>query len=183
MGNFRKPSNCSCGPGGYRSWGNRWVVIERRKRPKTSRLKCLDCGWKWWSGCQYVDKLRDHKERNRTGMTDQDVIDMICEGRLVVLVDEPRVFTFYSRWRENGVILHESNGSTYRFVTICHRNKKKRVALHRLVWMFANRSVVPEGFDIDHVSGNSDAIHNLRLLERSNNRKRGYIDQEDDIPF
>lgn len=181
---LRKPSNCSC-DGNFRENGHRWVVLKRRE--KSSHLKCLDCGWKWWSGCKYVADLPDHVEQSRSGMTDQDILDKINDGRLAVLPDEARVFSFgRNQWAELKVRHRESNGSTYSFVEVCANGKKKKVALHRLVWMFANRRLVPDGFDVDHIEGKvSDSIDNLRLLESSKNRSIGKpeVSETRPLPF
>ena len=170
---FKKPSNCKC-DGGFRQIGHRWVVIERREAPRSSQLKCLECGWKWWSTCRYVAKLADHVERSRSGMTDQDILYAIKEGAYGVNVKTACVVSWRTGKRVR-VIERESNGSTYRFVEICRSGLRKKVALHRLVWMVANGRVVPDGFDVDHIGGKAfgDGIDNLRLLESSVNRSRG----------
>ena len=191
----KKPSCCKCG--NHREAGHRWGVIERRKPPKTSLLKCLACGWKWWSNCGYIAKLPDHKEHPRKGMTDQDILDRILEGTLVVMPLACEVHTFNPlkrQWNQARIIERESSGSTYRFVEVCRATKKKKIALHRLVWMFYHRELIPEGFDVDHIEGkvreNPDAIDNLRLLESGLNRSRGkpLVSQTqefefDEVPF
>lgn len=170
---FKKPTNCKC-QGGFRECGHRWVVVERRTLPKSSQLKCLECNWKWWSACRYVLSLDDHVERSRTGMTDQDILDAINEGLYSINVDTALVVSWTTGKRLR-VIERESNGSTYRFVEIYRKGLRKKIALHRLVWMVANGQVVPEGFDIDHIRGKAfgDSIDNLRLLESSVNRSIG----------
>lgn len=173
---WKKPSTCNCGPGGFRAHGSSWVVLERRSAKQSSRLKCLACGWKWWSFAGYVFDLRDHKEESRSGMTDEDILDRINDGTLTVLVNEARVFSFTKgSWHElSPVERTPPSGTSYRFVEVCRHGRKKKVALHRLVWMFAHRSLVPEGYDVDHIEGKvRDTIDNLRLLESSANRSRG----------
>ena len=187
MNLFKKPSNCKC-EGGYKANAETWVVLQRRPSPKSSQLKCLACGWKWWSTRNYVLNLPDHVERSRSGLTDEDILGRILDGTLTILVNEPRVFSFTARygWNELRQIERTSNGSTYRFVEIYHKGKRKKVALHRLVWMFAHRELVPEGYDVDHIEGKySDAIDNLRLLESGVNRSRGrpVKPQEEELPF
>lgn len=186
MNQFRKPSTCNCGDGGFRVHGSRWVCIQRREPPKSSRLKCLECGWRWWSTCNYVAELPDHVEKCFSGMTDDDILTRILEGTLTVLINEARVFSFNREWKELRVIDRESNGSSYKFVEICHSGKKKKIALHRLVWMFAHRCLVPEGYDVDHIEGKtSDSIDNLQLLESSSNRSKGKprVSHTQELPF
>lgn len=174
-GLFRKPSTCKCG-GGYRYAGHRWVVIERRKLPQSSHLKCLQCSWKWWSQCKYVAKLIDHVEVSRSGMTDADILERIETGSLRVC---PSACSVASKsvqgWTELKIIERESNGSTYQFVTVCSGGKKKKIALHRLVWMASHRSLVPDGFDVDHKHGKDagNGIENLQILRASVNRSKG----------
>lgn len=173
---LHKPSTCNCGCGGFREHGDRWVVIERRPKPKSSRLKCLECGWRWWSVRNYVSELPDHVEASRKGMTDEHILERIEDGTLVVLMKSLDVFSFYrGRWVRIRVRKRESNGSEYKFVEICHQSKKKSIALHRLVWMFSKRSLVPDGFDVDHIDGKAfgDSIDNLQILSASENRRKG----------
>lgn len=187
---MRKPTNCKCG--NYRDAGHRWVVIERRKSPSSSRLKCLQCGWKWYSTCNYVENLEDHVEKSFSGMTDQDILDKIVSGRLTVFPDTAEVFSYRKvteSWTKLRVIERESNGSTYRFVEICKGCKKKKIALHRLVWISFHRELVPKGYDVDHIEGKDrdypDAIDNLQLLESSFNRSRGnpFVSQAEEFNF
>lgn len=187
MSLFRKPSTCKCG-GGYLANSSRWVVIERREAPQSSHLKCLACSWKWWSTASYVEKLRDHVEKSFSGATDQDILDRIEDGTLFIDVNNAWVFSLSrGNWRELRIITRESNGSSYRFVEVYGKpGKKKKIALHRLVWMAANRQVVPDGYDVDHINGKvSDGIDNLRLLESSLNRSIGkpVVKQQEELPF
>ena len=152
---------------------SKWVVITRREQPLTSRLKCLRCSIKWWSKCKYVATLRDHAERSCKGLTDQDILDRINEGSLWVKSED-----IFSKTQFGESLLtplsRTSNGSEYKFVTIWKANKKKKIAVHRVVWMYHNRCLVPDGFDVDHKLGksvpNANAIDNLQLLPASVNR-------------
>ncbi len=172
---LRKPTNCKCG--NFRDAGHHWVVIQRRDNPASSHLKCLDCGWKWWKSARFVSKLPDHVERSRSGLSDQDILARINSGSLFVHVERAEVFGFSRGWKQLRAISRTSNGSTYRFVEVSYQGKKKKIALHRLVWMFAHMQVVPDGFDVDHVNGKRgdfpDRIGNLQLLESRVNRSQG----------
>ena len=181
---------CKCG--NYRSCKASWRVIERRERPLTSQLKCLVCGWKWWSKCKYVARLQDHKERSRSGMTDDDILYRLLDGTLQVCEKGTYVRSFSTNngWRNLKFIEHRGDngtGSTYRFVKVTFQSKMKKIAVHRLVWMDAHKRTVPTGFDIDHVKGKSveypDGIHNLRLLESLANQTRGYVSPTRELPF
>jgi len=154
----------------------KWKVVERRQYPLTSRLKCLRCGIKWWSKCKYVATLGNHVEYSQRGLTDQDILDRINTGTLWV-EGEKVVSKSRKGIMELMQIHRESSGSKYHFVTVWAGNKKKKIAVHRLVWMCHHRSLVPDGFDVDHKSGkdipNANAIENLQLLPSSVNRSRG----------
>jgi hypothetical protein len=187
---MRKPTNCKCG--NYHEAGHRWVVIDRRPSPRSSQLKCLACGWKWFSTCNYVAKLDDHVEVSFKGMTDQDILDRIVDGSLTVFPTTAEVWSYSSvtkAWTKLRIIERESSGSTYRFVEICKGMKKKKIALHRLVWISYHRQIVPEGYDVDHIEGKSrefpDSIDNLQLLESRFNRSRGkpFVSQSAELPF
>lgn len=163
---------CQCpGTSHYDKWRN-WRIIDRTASGKMRRVYCLKCRRTWLSSARYTEIMRTHKPDSRKGMTDQDVLDAIMDGSLIVLWDASKV---ESRTRNKGItelriIERESNGSTYRFVEVSRGGKKKKIALHRLVWMARNKRLVPEGMDVDHIDGPSDAIGNLRLLPKSINR-------------
>lgn len=164
-------------------------MLERNPDSK-SLLKCLTCGWK--SKAKYVEKLRDHAERTRSGLTDVDILERIVSGTLIVSPCGNKV----SSWRQNigsndlKIFKHRGDngkGSTYRFVTICSNGLKKKIAVHRLVWISVNKMLVPEGFDVDHIHGkgipNPDSITNLRLMDSLANQTRGYVSPSCELPF
>ena len=111
------------------------------------------------------------QSRTRSGMTDSRILRLIESGQLHVCQLGRHVRTCRKRL---AVRIRHRNGSSYRFVEICADGKKKKIAVHRLVWMSIFRRVVPAGFDVDHIQGkrikNPDGIHNLRLLDSSINR-------------
>lgn len=156
----------------------KWVVVQRRSHPLTSRLKCLACSIKWWAKAKYVQQLPDHVEQSRRGMTDADILERIINGTL--WVDGETVWSANAK-EPLTVVTRTSNRSTYQFVSVSLRGRKKAIALHRLVWMFHNKQLVPEGFDVDHRFGKNvdrpNAIENLRLLESSINRSIGKPDE------
>lgn len=175
----------------FKSSCDKWVVLERNPDSR-SLLKCLTCGWKWKSKAKYVEKLRDHTERSRSGLTDADILAKIIDGTLIVSPCGNRVCS----WRKNvgstnlKISKHRGDngkGSTYRFVQICCNGLKKKISVHRLVWISVNLRMVPEGFDVDHIRGkgipNPDGISNLRLLESLANQTRGYVSPSCEPPF
>jgi hypothetical protein len=107
-------------------------------------------------------------------MTDSDILERIMAGTL--WVDGEMVWSTNAK-EPLTVKTRTSNGSTYQFVEVSSQGRKKTIALHRLVWMFHNKQLVPDNFDVDHRFGknvdNPNAIENLRLLESSVNRSIG----------
>ncbi len=109
-------------------------------------------------------------------MTDEHILERIEAGTLVVNMGSLEVFSYFrGEWSRLRVKSHKSNGSEYKFVEVCHQGMKKKIALHRLVWMFSMRSLVPDGCDVDHIEGKTlgDSIDNLQILSASENRSKG----------
>ena len=170
---------CRCGI--YNTAGHRWRVLQRAEIGEKSLLKCLQCGHKWHSQMKYVANLDDHVEYSRTGMTDHDILERLKNKTLVVDPLGRFVISYARKTKELTIWERERRGSCYRFISICHNNKKKKIAVHRLVYMAHYMKVVPEGFDVDHREGRDieypDAIENLRLLPVSVNRSRAETDE------
>jgi hypothetical protein len=178
-----KLKRCRCGR--FKAAGDRWRVLKRADIGEKSLLKCLQCGHRWHSKLKYVARLNDHVEYSRRGMTDQDILDRLNDRTLFVDHDGLFVISYSREKRELTVWERERKGTTYRFVSICHRNKKKKIAIHRLVWLSVHRTLIPHGFDVDHIKGrnveNPDGIGNLRLLPSGINRSRNTADYDDDF--
>lgn len=106
-------------------------------------------------------------------MTDEDILARLVDKSLLVSPDTAEVVSISNRLGKCKLKVRErfSQGTAYRFVTICKEGKKKDIALHRLVWMSVHLTVVPDECDVHHVKGNiSDAIWNLELMDSSRNR-------------
>lgn len=154
---------CKCGK--FKTHGHRWRVIIRGEK---SLLKCLTCNNRWKSRCKYVDRLADHKERSRSGMTDQEILERLKAGSLLVDHQGQFVLSLFPKKKLLAIWERERKGTVYRFTQICHGGKKKKIAIHRLVWMSRHSRTVPEGYDIDHIKDRNvefpDGIDNLRLM-------------------
>lgn len=177
---------CRCGR--YKAAGDRWRVLKRAEISEKSLLKCLQCGHRWHCRCKYVEKLADHTEKSRRGMTDEDILERIRDRSLIV---DPNG-TFVKSVRDSvetslQIIERESNRGIYCFVSVCHKGKKKKISIHRLVWMAAFMRIVPDGFDVDHIKGRKieqpDAIGNLRLLPSAVNRATNVGCRNEEEPF
>ncbi len=161
---MRKPTNCWC-KGTWKSKSLRWGCL--RRDANGSLLYCKGCRQEWFSVRNYAAAIPMWRKEVRSGMTDQDILERIAAGSLRVR-------------EENGAVIVESDShvgttilkqierevhpyTTYRFVNITCRGRTKKVAVHRLNWMFHN-GPVPEGLHVDHKNGRGDVIDNLQLL-------------------
>lgn len=178
---------CRC-DGHYTDNWHRWRVLARGENGGSSKLYCLDCRAEWSSKAKYIVLLKDHAKRSRTGLTDQSIIELIRRG--VYLVETENAIVRNANGQPLAIVTREHKDGpqrgTYRFVNLCFRGQKKKVALHRLVWMAANDRTVPDGFHVDHVHNQQDdSINNLRLLEAGENIRRGSADKEkeSEVPF
>ncbi len=166
---MRKPSTCWCS-GRWRDKIARWGCLMRLQ--DRALLYCKTCRHEWWSKRNYVAQVEDWTKRRRSGMTDQEILERILAGTLLVREEGGRVIVETVGHR--GSVLNQTERAvhqytTYRFVSICLDGKKKKVAVHKLNWMFHNRALVPEGFHVDHENGRGDVIDNLRLLPAAKN--------------
>jgi len=155
-----------------------------------SEIKCRQCRRKWRSKAEYVEKLPDGKERTYKKLTEQDVFQLMQEGRIEV-DPETSVVRKQSRpfgvWSDTWITLTQTpdkKADPYLFVDIKNDGARKWAAVHRLVWMQANNKLIPEGYDVDHDDRNrqNNNIHNLRLRTILENRG-DIIRSGDDIPF
>lgn len=194
MGRRRRTSNCWCDGRGFRDKGHRWRVLDRQCQDRgPSVLKCLQCGCIWKSRCRYVDRLSDHQERSRSGMTDQDTLNRLLDGSIIVDIHKCVVLSTRSRHRKRLKVYRRTGGVRsnveYRFVIIGSNGRLKKIALHRLVWMAANLELIPDGVDIHHKTHDRhlpDAIDNLEALPSEINRAtnaRKVDDSEFSVPF
>ena len=136
-------------------------------------LWCLDCRAEWVSAAKYAATLQVHKPRRRGGMEDSDILDSLNDGSLVVNWATAEVRTHRGPLKViHRTHIHGANRGTYRFVTVCRHGMKKKIALHRLVWMSYHRRVPSLDCDIDHPHGsvNGDALWNTRELDKRINR-------------
>jgi hypothetical protein len=179
-----KPSTCLC-KGRFKTHSELWVVIHRRKEPNTSQLKCLKCKWKWWSKRNYIKSLKDHKERTRRGCTNEMVLERILNKTLSVDPHTSEV-TSYLRTKKLKQIPDRQNGG-YLFVEVCVQGRKKKIAVHVLQWIQANKRLPPPGYDVHHKVSpprplpKDNALSNLELKESSKNRSNPLNSETDDF--
>lgn len=170
---------CKCaGVKPFDQW-KRWRVSRRSNdAARSSALVCLGCRAMWASKARYVELLPDHKPENRSGLSELDVLARLADGSLVVDVHNATVDSITRKGRTRLNIIARKHprrdsdtGNVYRFVEICYRGKKRKIALHRLVWIAAHRRLPGDGMDIDHIEPDGpDSIDNLRERPASENR-------------
>ncbi len=173
----RKPTNCWC-KGSWKVKSLRWGCL--RRDASGSLLYCMDCRQEWLSVRNYAASIPMWKKRTRSGMTDEGILERIAAGSLRVREENGAVIVESVTAKGTKVLkqidraVHEY--TTYRFVHISLGGRQKKVAVHRLNWMFHNGRV-PEGFHVDHEKDRSDTIGNLRLLPASVNCATNCQDQ------
>jgi len=155
-----------------------------------SEIKCRQCRKKWRSNANYIKKLPDGKERTYKKLTEEDVFQLMQEGRIVVDTEKALVRKqkkSYHTWTETWITLIQTpdkKTDPYLFVDIKNNNGRRWSAVHRLVWMQDTNKLIPEGYDVDHDDRNrqNNNITNLKLrtvLENRGDTTRW----DDDTPF
>lgn len=108
--------------------------------------------------------------------TDDDILGRILDGSLQVC---PRTGKVVSFTVTRGIhILRQttrtSQGTSYEFVEIYCCGRKKKIAVHRLVWIAQHLTLPPHGMDVHHKNGKRGRwphrYANLELLPSSYNR-------------
>lgn len=179
---------CNNGKGGFKVNGARWVVIKRSPGNK-SQLKCLKCSCKWWSKCYYTATLPDHKERSRKGCTQEMILKRLQDHTLHI---DPETSIVTSSLKHPRVLKQrgDKHESGYRFVEICYQNKKKKIGVHVLQWMQYTQQVIPQGYDVHHLTSQprpqlkNNALSNLQLIPSRLNESMGSPPTpSDETPF
>lgn len=104
--------------------------------------------------------------------TDQMFLDRLVAGTLLV---DTAAATVWSVRDGKAVQLRQyplGRHANYRSVCCYQDGHRKKVAVHRLVWMAANGRLIPGGYDVDHIDHNTtnNAIDNLQLRPSGNNQ-------------
>lgn len=63
----------------------------------------------------------------------------------------------------------------YKWVRLYHKNGRKAVAIHRLIWMLANLKTIPRGWVVHHIYGKDQENPNdLEAITKSDHKRRHY---------
>lgn len=170
----KRTSTCQCPGRDYRVKWHRWGVLKRLKL--SAQVKCKECGWVWWSKCQYRQLIPDHKPRSRKGLTHQHVLHRLLAGTLRI---DPVTSVVESNATGEWVALTQrpdSHNSGYRFIEVSHRGMKRKIGVHVLQWMQEHRRVVPAGYNVHHKKSpprpypKDNALSNVELLKAEINQ-------------
>lgn len=89
------------------------------------------------------------KKRKRPSMTDAEILTLLLSGRYRVDVRNGKVFSDGERDHTKGRPLATSQCHRgYLHVVLHDTNRQRKIAVHKLVWMYANQQTVPDGFHV-----------------------------------
>lgn len=169
-------NRCQCG----KHW-TKMVDVWRQSRQQKKRrwVYCPQCRRHWLTRAKYAERLKPIRDKKIGRLTDEEVVELVKAGLLRVCYVSCRVFKRQhqlSHWYPLKLIDRTRKGTTYTFVEVGFACKRKKVAVHRLMWMQHTGQPIPDGYDVDHKNGRtdlqSDRIENLRLLRAERNRPR-----------
>jgi hypothetical protein len=100
-------------------------------------------------------------------LSEQDILDMLTDGRLFVDVETGQVSVASGRF----LIPFPCKGR-YLFVRVHANGCRRGIAVHKLVWMKVHGCVVPEGCDVHHKDRRRQNNHykNLEVEEMGPHR-------------
>lgn len=111
-------------------------------------------------------------------LSDELILEMIRSGDLKVQVsgNEIKVEKRHGSWKKMHLLkTYEDDPGR-----LCYRLRVngfplRKIFRNKLVWMWANDKVVPEGFNVDHENNDSmdDRPCNLRLMHRDDSNREG----------
>jgi hypothetical protein len=150
--------------------------------PKGVWVYCRVCQQRWITTGKYAKDLKPVRKRMHGRLTDADILQLINDKMIYVCEGTA---TVYSRTSGDWVVLKTRKPReqyNYEAVRITHQTKRKTIFIHRLMWIWCHRELIPPGYDVDHIDGTDMAyphvLSNLRLRESSCNRsRRPYVDQ------
>lgn len=132
-----------------------------------------------------------HGKKKRVIPTTKDykiIFDRMEAGTIKVDVVEGKVCVKYKgKWIEPYISLDDEDlDKAYRFVTIYYKNRRRKIAVHRLVWMVDNgEESIPEGYDVAHDDDDpgNNCNWNLDLEPNAFNRRNSSTFNSKDEDF
>lgn len=112
-------------------------------------------------------------------MNKRDLLEFVKKGPYLIDIDEGIIYN--SRGHELSTY---ANDDGHLFVRIYWNGKRKAIAVHRLVWMAATKSTIPEKFQVHHRDGDTEnnSFTNLMCVHEMDHRKF-HEEHYEEIPF
>lgn len=122
---------------------------------------------------------RRDRQRKPPEISDEEILTFLREGLYRVDIENAKVYG------KDGIeIKQESSGDrgTYRCIRIKNKGKRRKIAVHTIVWMAGTDSVKPKGWQVHHRDEDSrhNAFKNLMCLHPLDHTK---FHETDDTPF
>lgn len=110
-------------------------------------------------------------------ITDEEILKLIKTG--VLVLREDGVYKFHNGRRKYQRLVENLDRNGRAFINVGLRFRKRGMSKNKLIWMFAHRRVIPNGYDVHHKDYNNrnDAPDNLELKDSSENRGDNRIKQ------
>jgi len=113
-------------------------------------------------------------------MTDEELLAKILEGKWKL--EDGKVLYLHGSHKKWKVKVFDAHPKSGRFR--CRIGRLRRtIYKNKLVWMIANKKLVPEGFVVDHVDGDrsNDRVDNLGVHTREESSLQGFTKMEDEV--
>lgn len=128
-------------------------------------------------------------------ITDEEILDLILSGRIVVRNSLSRNPLIYqdSKLRVAGLVYGSREGTLPRYRVRIYLPRKKgsrrkkcrerTIVRSKIVWMFKHKKCVPFGHELHHK--NEDRLHDAswNIVDWTEEKHRDYHNGEDDVPF
>lgn len=123
-------------------------------------------------------------------ITDEEILGWLNSGDLVVGLDNPETITFFGRVNTVSLIGDDNANekyTRYRF-KIRHNRRRRTIVRSKLVYMAAERIIIPSGFEIHHLDEDryNDVDWNLVMVTGSDHKKIHGVTwecEEGEVPF
>lgn len=114
-------------------------------------------------------------------ISDEEILNLIKTGVICYSEINGAISKFHfhhQRWMKLVVGFHYKSGRAYYHIRI-GTDRQRTIYRNKLMWMIKNKKLVPDWADIDHKDRNrlNDDPSNLRLLEKSVNRRSNELDE------
>jgi hypothetical protein len=120
-------------------------------------------------------------DNNYQLMTKRDLLNTVLTSSYKFDIETGKIFG-----QTGKRIIPYPNDEGHLFVRIYWKGKRKACAVHRLIWMAATRSSIPEGFEVHHRDNDTshNPFYNLMCVHKMDHDKfhKEHF-EENDVPF